>query len=51
MTACELVAHWNHTARVRKKSEMLQGWLKKTQRKRDGKNQLLHRMKPGTKAL
>ena len=51
MTACELVAHWNRMARVKKKSETLQGWLKKTQRKRDGQNQLLRRMKPGTKAL
>ena len=51
MTACELVAHWNCTARVKKKSETLQGCLKKTQRKRDGQNQLLCRMKPGTKAL
>ena len=38
MTAHELVAHWNRTARVKKKSETLQGWLKKTQRKRDGQN-------------
>ena len=51
MTARELVAHWNRMARVKKKSETLQGWLKKTQRKRDGQNQLLRRMKPGTKGL
>ena len=51
MTARELVAHWNRTARVKKKSETLQGWLKKTQRKRDGQNRLLHRMKPETKSL
>ena len=51
MTAKELVAHWNWTARVKKKSETLQGWLKKTQRKRDGQNRLLRQMKPGTKAL
>ena len=51
MTAKELVAHWNRTTRVKKKSETLQGWLKKTQRKRDGQNPLLRQMKPGTKAL
>ena len=51
MTARELVAHWNWTARVKKKSETLQGWLKKTQRKRDGQNRLLRCMKPGTKSL
>ena len=51
MMAKELVAPWNRTARVKKKSETLQGWLKKTQRKRDGQNRLLRRMKPGTKAL
>ena len=50
MTAHELVAHWNCTARVKKKSKTLQGWLKKTQRKRDGQNQLLCHMKPGMKA-
>ena len=38
-------------ARVKKKSETLQGWLRKTQRKRDGQNQLLHRLKPGMKGL
>ena len=51
MTARELVAHWNRTARVKKKSETLQGWLKKTQRKRDGQNRLLRHMKPGMKSL
>ena len=51
MTTCELVAHWNCTARVKKKFKTLQGWLKKTQRKRDGQNQLLHCMKPSMKAL
>ena len=51
MTALELVAHWNHTAKVKKKSETLQEWLKKTQRKRDGQNQLFRHMKTGTKAL
>ena len=51
MTTHELVAHLNRMARVKKKSETLQGWLKKTQRKRDGQNQLLHRLKPGTKGL
>ena len=51
MTTGELVAHWNHMARVKKKSETVQGWLKKTQRKRDGQNQLLCQLKPGTKGL
>ena len=45
------MAHWNRTARVKKKSETLQGWLKKTQRKRDGQNQLLRQLKPGMKGL
>ena len=51
MTARELIAHWNRMARVKKKLETLQGWLKKTQRKRDGQNKLLCQLKPGTKAL
>ena len=51
MTAHELVADWNRTARVKKKSETMQGWLKKTERKRDGQQRLLRRMRPGTKAL
>ena len=51
MTARELVAHWNQKARVKKKLETLQGWLKKTQRKRDGQNKFLCWLKPGMKAL
>ena len=51
MSAKELVAHWNRTARIKKPSVIAQGWLKKTERRRDAQNRLLRRMKPGTKSL
>ena len=51
MTAKELVAHWNRTARVKKPTVTVQGWLKKTERQRDRRNRLLRRAKPGTRSL
>ena len=51
MSAKELVAHWNRTARIKKPSVTAQGWLKKTERRRDAQNWLLRRMKPGTRSL
>ena len=51
MTARELVADWNRTARIKKPSVTLQGWLKKTERKRDGQQRLLRRLRPGTRSL
>ena len=51
MSAKELVTHWNRTAHIKKPSVTAQGWLKKTERRRDTQNHLLRRMKPGTKSL
>ena len=50
-TMKELVGHWNRSARIGKVTETAQGWLKKTDRKRDAQNNLLRRAKPGSKAL
>ena len=47
MSAKELVTHWNRTAQIRKPLVTTQGWLKKTERRRDAQNQLLQRAKPG----
>ena len=51
MSATELVAHWNRTAHIKKLSVTAQGWLKKTECRRDAQNHLLQRMKPSTKSL
>ena len=51
MSAKEIVTHWNRTAHIKKPSVTAQGWLKKTERRRDMQNHLLRRMKPGTKSL
>ena len=51
MLAKELVTHWNRTACIKKPSVTAQGWLKKTDYRRDTQNRLLRRMKPGTKSL
>ena len=51
MSAKELVAHWNRTARVKKPTVTAQGWLKKTERQWDRQNCLLRRAKPGTRSL
>ena len=47
MSAKELVTHWNRTAQIRKPLVTTQGWLKKTERRRDAQNRLLQRAKPG----
>ena len=43
MSAKELVAHWNRTACVKKPTVTVQGWLKKTEHRRDQQNRLLRR--------
>ena len=51
MTAREVVADWNRTARIKKPSVTLQGWLRKTERKRNGQQRLLRKLRPGTRSL
>ena len=51
MLAKELVSNWNRTAHIKKPSVTAQGWLKKTECRRDAQNCSLRRMKPGTKSL
>ena len=47
----ELTASWNRRARVGLTSETAQGWLKKTEQKRNDQNCLLQIAVPGVKAL
>ena len=51
MTMKELCADWNRKACVGIPSEMTQGWLKKTEKKREGQRWVLKRARPGMRAL
>ena len=45
------IQRWNRTARIGFTSETKQGWLRKTERKRNDQRQLLRRARPGTRSL
>ena len=51
MTMKELCADWNRTGRCGLPSETTHGWLKKTEKKRDGQQRNLKRAKPGVRVL
>ena len=47
----ELTREWNRTGRVGLNLETAKGWLKKTEKKREGQQRALRRLVPGVKAL
>ena len=47
----ELTREWNTTGRVRLNLETAMGWLKKTEKQREGQRRVLKRLVPGVKAL
>ena len=51
LTMKEMTREWNRTGRLGLKSETAQGWLKKTTKKREGQQQALRKVAPGTRAL
>ena len=51
MSMKELCADWNRTGRVGLASETAQGWLRKTEKKREGQQRALRRARPGVRAL
>ena len=51
MSMKELCADWNRTGRVGLASKTAQGWLRKTEKKREGQQRALRRARPGVRAL
>ena len=50
-TMKKMTREWNRTGRIGLKSETTQGWLKKMTKKREGQQQALRKVTPGTRAL